>query len=188
MPPTSERPPGPDNRVANEAMNRYADGDASAFPILYDAIAPRIEGLVRRRTRDASRIDDVVQQTFERIHRARGTLIRCADVISWAFMLARNLCDDLGTQGWREHPGDADGGGADPLAEAVADVVDADRVAVARETLARLARAFRRLPVKQQLALELVRVEGFSMAAAAENLGVSLSSVKMSVFRGVAAL
>jgi len=48
--------------------------------------------------------------------------------------------------------------------------------------------AFRRLPVHQQLALELVRVEGFTMADAAENLGVTLASIKMSVFRGAAAL
>jgi len=193
MPPTSERPPGPDNRVANEAMNRYADGDASAFPILYDAIAPRIEGLVRRRTRDASRIDDIVQQTFERIHRARGTFIRGSDVLSWAFKIARNLCLDLGAQGWRERPaggqhGEDGDAGADPIAEAVAEVVDAERIATARETLGRLVRAFRALPEPQQLALELVRVEGFSMAVAAENLGVTLPSLKMSVFRGAAAL
>ena len=193
MPPTSERPPGPDNRVANEAMNRYADGDASAFPILYDAIAPRIEGLVRRRTRDASRIDDIVQQTFERIHRARGTFIRGSDVLSWAFKIARNLCLDLGAQGWRERPaggqhGEDGDAGADPIAEAVAEVVDAERIATARETLGRLVRAFRALPEPQQLALELVRVEGFSMAVAAENLGVTLPSLRMSVFRGAAAL
>jgi RNA polymerase sigma-70 factor (ECF subfamily) len=190
MPPTAERPAGPDNGVANEAMNRYADGDASAFPILYDAIAPRIEGLVRRRTRDVSRIDDIVQQTFERIHRARGTFIRGSDVLSWAFKIARNLCIDLGAQGWRERPADGKDGedGADPLAQAVAEVVDAERVATARETLGRLVRAFRDLPERQQLALELVRVEGFSMAAAAENLGVTLPAVKMSVFRGAAAL
>ena len=193
MPPTSERPPGPDNRVANEAMNRYADGDASAFPILYDAIAPRIEGLVKRRTRDPSRIDDIVQQTFERIHRARGTFIRGSDVLSWAFKIARNLCLDLGAQGWRERPaggqhGEDGDAGADPIAEAVAEVVDAERIATARETLGRLVRAFRALPEPQQLALELVRVEGFSMAVAAENLGVTLPSLKMSVFRGAAAL
>lgn len=195
MPPTSERPAGPDNRVANEAMDRYADGDASAFPNLYDAIAPRIEGFVKRRTRDASRIDDIVQQTFERIHRARGTFIRGSDVLSWAFKIARNLCLDLGAQGWRERP--ADGGAkdgddrdaaADPIAEAVGEVVDAERIAAARETLGRLVRAFRALPEPQQLALELVRVEGFSMAVAAENLGVTLPSLKMSVFRGAAAL
>src|SRR6478609_11365956 len=139
MAPTSERPPGPDNRVANEAMNRYADGDASAFPILYDAIAPRIEGLVRRRTRDASRIDDIVQQTFERIHRARGTFIRGSDVLSWAFKIARNLCLDFGAQGWRERPAGDDR--SDPLADAVAEVVDAERIATARETLGRLVRA-----------------------------------------------
>jgi len=174
-------------------MDRYADGDASAFPILYDAIAPRIEGLVRRRIRDASRIDDIVQQTFERIHRARGTFIRGSDVLSWAFKIARNLCLDLGAQGWRERPaggergtdGEAD---PDPIAEAVAEVVDAERIATARETLGRLVRAFRALPEPQQLALELVRVEGFSMAVAAENLGVTLPSLKMSVFRGAAAL
>jgi len=173
--------------VANDAMNRYADGDASAFPVLYDAIAARIEGLVRRRTHDASRIDDIVQQTFERIHRARGTFIRGSDVLSWAFKIARNLCIDLGAQGWRERPADG-GDGADPLAEAVAEVVDAERVATARETLGRLVRAFRALPERQQLALELVRIEGFSMAAAAENIGVTLPSLKMSVFRGAAAL
>ena len=187
---TSELAPEPGNRVANDAMDRYADGDASAFPILYDAIAPRIEGLVRRRTRDASRVDDIVQQTFERIHRARGTFIRGSDVLSWAFKIARNLCLDLGAQGWRERPADGRDGeaGADPIAGAVAEVVDAERIATARETLGRLVRAFRALPERQQLALELVRVEGFSMAVAAENLGVTLPSLKMSVFRGAAAL
>src|SRR6478609_2806888 len=114
------QPPG--DTAANEAMTRYADGDASAFPVLYDQLAPRIIGLVRRRIRDPSRIDDVVQQTFERIHRARGTFIAGSDVLSWAFTIARNLCLDFGAQGWREHGVDG-GNGADPLAEAVAEVV-----------------------------------------------------------------
>ena len=187
MPPRPESPTPPAGGPANAAMERYADGDASAFPVLYDAIAPRIERLVRRRTRDVSRIDDIVQQTFERIHRARGSFIRGADVVSWAFAIARNLCVDFGTRGWREQGVDSDSG-TDPVSEAVAEVVDAERVAVARDTLARLVTVFRRLPLKQQLALELVRVEGFSMAAAAENLGVTLPTVKMAVFRGAAAL
>ncbi len=187
MAPDGERSAWTGSDAGNAAMDRYANGDASAFPALYDAIAPRLEAYVRRRTRDASRIDDVVQQTFERIHRARGTFLRGSDVLSWAFTIARNLCVDLGAQGWREH-GVAGDGAADPLATAVAQVVDAERVATARETLARVASAFRRLPERQQLALELVRVEGFSLAAAAENLGVTLPSLKMSVFRGTAAL
>jgi RNA polymerase sigma-70 factor (ECF subfamily) len=190
MAPDAEPPAWPGSRVANEAMNRYADGDASAFPVLYDAIAPRIEGFVRRRTREPSRIDDIVQQTFERIHRARGTFTRGSEVLSWAFTIARNLCLDLGAQGWRERGAahDGDDAAADPVADAVAEVADAERIATARETLARVVGAFRSLPERQQLALELVRVEGFSMAAAAENLGVTLPSLKMSVFRGAAAL
>jgi len=179
------QPPG--DTAANEAMTRYADGDASAFPVLYDQVAPRIIGLVRRRIRDPSRIDDVVQQTFERIHRARGTFIRGSDVLSWAFKIARNLCLDLGAQGWREHVAENDDETA-PLAQAVAEIVDPERTAIARERVGQLVHAFRRLPVHQQLALELVRVEGFTMADAAENLGVTLASIKMSVFRGAAAL
>src|SRR5262249_55191576 len=147
-------------------------------------------GLVRRRTRDASRIDDIVQQTFERIHRARGTFIRGSDVLSWAFTIARNLCLDLGAQGWRERPADGrDGeGGADPIAQAVGEGGRAGRIGGAGGAVGRLVQAFRALPERQQLALELVRVEGFSMAAAAENLGVTLPSLKMYVFRGAAAL
>jgi RNA polymerase sigma-70 factor (ECF subfamily) len=110
-------------------------------------------------------------------------------VLSWAFKIARNLCLDLGAQGWRERPagGDerADGAaGADPIAE----VIDAERIAPAREMLRHLVRAFRALPERQQLALELVRVEGFSMATAAENLGVTIPSLKTSVSRAAAAL
>ena len=114
-------------------------------------------------------------------------------MLSWAFKIARNLCLDLGAQGWRERPADGDermdgGAGADPIAEAVAEVIDAERIATAREMLRQVVRAFRALPERQQLALELVRVEGFSLATAAENLGVTISSLKTSVSRGAAAL
>src|SRR5262245_50167418 len=187
MAPHAARNPSPGDTVANEAMTRYAGGDASAFPVLYDQLAPRIIGLVKRRLRDPSRIEDVVQQTFERIHRARGTFMAGADVLSWAFTIARNLCLDLGAQGWREHVAENDDETA-PLAQAVAEIVDPERAAMARERVAQMVSAFGRLPVNQQLALELVRVEGFTMAAAAENLGVTLASIKMSVFRGAAAL
>lgn len=187
MAPPAKSPLLPSTQAASEAMVRYADGDASAFAVLHDEIAPRIEGFVRRRTSDASRIDDIVQQTFERIHRARGTFIRGSDVLSWAFKIARNLCLDFGAKGWREHTVDG-GEGHDPLAVAVAELADAERVAMARETLARLGQAIRRLPSKQQLALELVRVEGFSMGAAAEHMGITLAGLKTLVFRGGAAL
>src|SRR3954454_10789965 len=120
---TAEPPQSSANRIANEAMSRYADGDASAFPILYDSLAPRIEGLVRRRSLDPSRIDDIVQQTFERIHRARGTFIRGSDVLSWAFTIARTLCFYFGAQGWAERPADGKDGDAETnsIAQAVAE-------------------------------------------------------------------
>ena len=148
MAPQAKSPFFPSTQAASEAMARYADGDAAAFAVPHDEIAPRIEGFVRRRTLDASRIDDIVQQTFERIHRARGTFIRGSDVLSWAFKIARNLCLDFGAKGWREQTVDGQEG-HDPLAVAVAEIADAERVAMARETLARLGQAIRSLPPKQ---------------------------------------
>jgi DNA-directed RNA polymerase specialized sigma24 family protein len=83
----------------------------------------------------------------------------------------------------------ADGeAGADPIADPIAEVADPERIVTAREMLRHRVRAFRALPERQQLALELVRVEGFSLATAAENRGVTIPSLKTSVSRGAAAL
>src|SRR5207248_3195962 len=87
---------------ADEAMSQYAQGDAGAFEIVYEVVAPRIEGYVRRKVRDSARVEDIVQQTFENMHKARGTFIPGSDVLNWAFAIARNLVSDIGRKAGRE--------------------------------------------------------------------------------------
>ena len=43
------------DHAANQAMDRYAGGDASAFADLYDALAPRLYGFLIRQLRDKAR-------------------------------------------------------------------------------------------------------------------------------------
>src|SRR5215467_1908558 len=79
---------------ADAAMERYARGDEAAFGELYDAIAPRLLGFLRKATRDACVAEDLMQQTLLHMHRARGSFIPGAPVLPWAFAIARRLMTD----------------------------------------------------------------------------------------------
>jgi RNA polymerase sigma-70 factor (ECF subfamily) len=71
-------------------MDRYAQGDDSAFAELYDGLAPRLLGFLVRQTRDQAKAEDIVQQTMLQIHRARGRFLPGAEVTPWAFAIARS--------------------------------------------------------------------------------------------------
>src|SRR5262249_42056168 len=79
---------------ADAAMERYANGDGAAFAELYDAIAPRLLGFLRRANLDGVAAEDLVQETLLQMHRARGTFIPGAPVMPWAFAIARRLMID----------------------------------------------------------------------------------------------
>src|SRR5258708_12316377 len=75
-------------------MDRYANGDDGAFGDLYDLLAPRLYGYLVRQTRNTARAEDLVQQTFLQMHCARGRFVPGADVVPWAFAIARRLLID----------------------------------------------------------------------------------------------
>src|SRR5262245_63326335 len=80
--------------AGDAAMERYAAGDDAAFEALYDALADRLYAYVRRHVPDPHVCDDLVQETFLRMHRARGTFMTGAAVLPWAFAIARRLVVD----------------------------------------------------------------------------------------------
>src|SRR4030095_5319832 len=79
---------------ANAAMERYARGEDQAFSELYDSLAPRLPRYLLRSSGDPGRADDLLQQTMLQIHRARGRFIVGAEVLPWAFAIARRLLID----------------------------------------------------------------------------------------------
>src|SRR6476469_9407070 len=72
-----------------DAMDRYADGDSEAFSEVYDELAPRLYGFLLRATKNQATTEDLLQQTMLQMHRARGTYRRGADVVPWAFAIAK---------------------------------------------------------------------------------------------------
>jgi RNA polymerase sigma-70 factor (ECF subfamily) len=168
---------------ADEAMSQYAQGDDHAFEIVYDALAPRLEGYLRRRIRDTSRIQDIIQQTFLNICHKRGTFNPGAEVYPWACTIARNFMIDDAKRTQRETP---EGGSPDDEVVAtwlVSTVANGEEIMQAQQTKNRLLDAFSKRSEREREAFTLVKVEGMSHEQAAQVLGTTVMGVKQRVHK-----
>src|SRR5688572_31017284 len=71
-------------------MHRYAEGDDAAFAEVFAALAPRLRLFLRRLGCSADAAEDLTQETFLRMHNARGSFARGKLVAPWAYAIARN--------------------------------------------------------------------------------------------------
>jgi RNA polymerase sigma-70 factor (ECF subfamily) len=169
------------------AMDRYAGGDDEAFAEVYDALAPRLYGFLLRQTRQHAKAEDLVQLTFMKIHGARGTFIEGADVVPWAFAIARRLfIDDLRRGGREVLHGEAKD--ADNAEAAFAPDPPADERIASAELGSRIHAELALLPETQRAAFRLIKEEGLSVAEAARVLGTTVSAVKLRAHRAYLAL
>ncbi len=171
-------------------MERYSKGDEAAFAELYDAIAPRLLGYLRKGTRDDFAAEDLMQQTLLHMHRARGSFIPGAPVLPWAFAIARRLMTDsarrrrLERRLFAEPPAEDDAMPYEPAAP----TESADELLHARRLEQRVQEEFDALPEAQRTAYKLLQQEGLTLKGAAEVLGVSVSGVKQRAQRAYRAL
>ncbi len=167
--------------TVDELMDRYARGDTAAFAPLHREIAPRLFGFLLRLSGNRTVADELTQETFARIHRARGSFAEGAAALPWAYTIARNtFLDDRRkrmTGSGVVNDGD--------LAEAQPDVAgeSPERKLEAKETMARVRAALANMSVPQREAFVLVRFEGLSLRDAAAILGTTEASVKARAFR-----
>jgi RNA polymerase sigma-70 factor (ECF subfamily) len=173
-----------------ELMARYCDGDAIAFRELYAAVSPRLYGYLVKMSRSRALADDLLQQTFLKVHRARAAYVRGADPLPWIYSIAhRTFIDDV-RKGKRAKVNVGDG---DDLPEIAADIrgdaLDAkDDPRVDPELLASTLEALAELPEQQREAVVLTKLEGKSVAEAAEIAGTSVGAMKVRAHRGYEAL
>jgi len=173
-----------------ELMARYCDGDASAFRELYAAIAPKLYGYLVKMARSRAVADDLLQQTFLKVHRARAAYVRGADPLPWIYAIAhRTFIDDV-RKGKRAKVAVGD---TDDLPEIAADIagVPADRKDEPRvdpELLRATLDALADLPEQQREAVVLTKLEGKSVAEAAEIAGTTVGAMKVRAHRGYEAL
>jgi RNA polymerase sigma-70 factor (ECF subfamily) len=72
-------------------MASYQAGDLEAFDQLYALLVPAIRGFLRRRMIDAQHVDDLVQETFLQVHRARHTYDPTYPLLPWMLAIARHV-------------------------------------------------------------------------------------------------
>jgi RNA polymerase sigma-70 factor (ECF subfamily) len=166
--------------AANAAMDRYARGDDAVFSELYEMLAPKLASFLARRLRDRAQTEDIVQQTFLQMHRARRHFCAGAAVLPWALVIARRLLIDRVRQGKRE-PLMKD----DELAaqEPQAPDAPADEALALRRLTRRVEVELGKLPEPSRVAFELIQLDGLSIAEAAEVLGTTAGAVKMRAHR-----
>ena len=175
-------------KSVDEAMGRYARGDASAFEVVYEAVTPRLERYLRRHVREKTRIEDIIQQTFLQMHGARGTFLIGAEVMPWAFAIARRLMIDSGRKSRREEHFERN---ADDLAPTIRDrpcAASSEELLQAQEVRARLCAAHAQLSAPQRAAFDLVKTEGVTHAQAALILGTTVTGIKLRVHRAYLSL
>jgi RNA polymerase sigma-70 factor (ECF subfamily) len=170
-------------------MQRYQAGDANAFRELYALVAPRMLGYLHKLTKSRAVADDLLQQTFLKIHRARGAYVLGADPLPWFYSIAHRTFLDEARRTTRAVVRAA----GDDLPEVPANItgVSADRADEPRvdPELARAAlEALSDLPTQQREAVVLTKLEGKSVAEAAAIAGTTVGAMKVRAHRGYEAL
>jgi|WetSurMetagenome_2_1015567.scaffolds.fasta_scaffold116304_3 RNA polymerase sigma factor (sigma-70 family) len=74
-----------------DLMVGYQAGQREAFEQLHALLAPIVRRQLMKLARDAARVDDLVQDTFLQIHRARHTYDPAFPVPPWACAVARHV-------------------------------------------------------------------------------------------------
>jgi RNA polymerase sigma-70 factor (ECF subfamily) len=166
--------------AASLAMDRYARGEDKACSELYDLLAPRLYSFLMRRTRCEASAEELLQQTFLQMHCARRHFTRGANVMPWAFAIARRLLIDLYRKDSREVLEE------EPQRESAEEFrhdAGPDKIVGHGRLLRRVELELRRMPPAHREAFELVQYDGLSMAEAAEVLGTTVPAVKLRAHR-----
>jgi RNA polymerase sigma-70 factor, ECF subfamily len=157
-----------------ELLQRFAAGDSEAFEALFRQHQREVFGWIVRIVRDSGIAEDLTVEAFWRIYRARDRFDPAGNFCAWAYRIATNVALDHLRHSRRETE----------LPENLPAPVRPD-FAVQSETRRRIREAFARLPAKYRLVATLALIEEEPYQKIAAAAGISVSLVKIRVFRAV---
>ena len=169
-------------------MLAVARDEPDAFERLVAAYQNRVKGLVARSIVDRSSVEDLAQEVFLRLYRARHRYQPTARFETYLYRIVFNLCVNHTQFSARRKTwsldaplgSDQEGGSLEPVDERAGVPLDAleedERAALVRS-------AVEKLPEAQREALILSRFEGLGYEQIGEILGLSLPAVKSLLWR-----
>lgn len=144
---------------------------------LWELLSHKLRSFLERRVSDRQVAEDLLQETFVRIHKGLDELDDEVRIEPWVFQITRNLVIDhqRSRKAGPADPDDADATLAD-------DPVDGGNLNdVVRDWIPAM---IDQLPEPYSLAVRLYELEGVSQQEIADRTGVSLSGAKSRIQRG----
>jgi RNA polymerase sigma-70 factor (ECF subfamily) len=143
---------------------------------IWTHLSSDLRRFIRRRVSDDHVADDLLQETFVRVHRNIGTLQEADRLAAWVYQIARNVVHDHHRK-------------ATNSTVALADAVPADECDNHLSQLrcrgaGWLDEMIRSLPDGYREAVQLAEIKGLPQQEVADRLGLSLSGAKSRIQRG----
>ncbi len=157
-------------------MERYVSGDAGAFDELFRRYEPRVYGFFFKRACSRERAEDLYQELFLRVHRARDSYDPERAFAPWVFQIAHRLLVDDSRRAYRSH--EISIGERDPRVLGASH----DDELGDREQLAQILAA---LSAEERYVLVSAKAEGIGYPELASQLGKSADAVKKMASRAM---
>lgn len=161
------------DRFVEDLLERWQAGDAASVDALVDHLTPVLRRFFRGMDFDPNAADDLVQETWLRLHRALHTYRPGAPAMPWIYAIARHArVDSLRKRGRIRRN------------EVAMDVLPDVAWEPAPEAPSMpLGPLLAELPESQREVLLMTKVQGLSLEEAARATGATVGSVKQKVFR-----
>lgn len=176
------------DKMTDEALfERYQDGDERAFSELAARYEPQIKGFLFKRLKDEERVQDLTQDTFLRVHRARERYDTGRKFSTWIYTIASNLLkneyrnrsrrretafSDLRSDGSDARPVEFESKGEDP-----------ERNAYRGELREAIEEAIGQMEEHHRIPFVMREVEDRTYEEISEAIGVPVGTVKSRLFR-----
>jgi len=174
-----------------QLMLDVKSGDESSFELLLRKYRNPVVNFLYRMVRDAGAAEDLAQEVFLRVYRARGEYLPTAKFTTWMFRIATNLALNALRDGrYRkqeisiDHSYEAgDGESEMPSLEISDGQPSIELELIRRDRAKRIRRAVEALPDKQRAAVLLHKYQEMDYDEIARVLGCSESALKSLLFR-----
>ena len=175
---------------STELMLRVRDGDVVAFGELVELWQNRLVTIFLHHTGDHATAEDLAQETFMRVYRARERYKPTAKFTTWIHTIANNVSSDLRQRAYRRLErgvpnavsASSSAIGLDQLAVAASGLLPA-RIADRGELQGVVRQAIAGLNERQRMALLLAKFEQCSYEEIAAAMKLTVPAVKSLLFR-----
>jgi RNA polymerase sigma-70 factor, ECF subfamily len=175
-------------------MQRVRDGDTVAFRELFAKYSEAVVNFAYRFVNNRPRAEELAQDTFLQIYRARGRYEAKARFTTYLYRVVTNLClNELRRFDYQGKTEPLEGRPLENGEEGSRELPDrtlpeVEDLLAGLETGDRIKNVLDKLPQNQKSALLLSRVEGLSYQEVAECLETTESAVKSLIFRATQTL